>query len=91
MAVVVCVTHSVCGDVQLCEADQRDAGLRDGVDQSVTRRDGHRVPQLLRTPRRVGRQQDVGVQDDALPLHQMHCLAQQHYVTCRAKVKARRL
>lgn len=85
VAVVVGVTHSVCGDVQLCEGAQRDSGLLDGVDEAVPRRDRHGVDELLRTPGRVWRQQDVGVQDDPLPLHQMHCLAQQHQVTWRQR------
>ncbi len=78
VAVVVGVTHSVCGDIQLCEGAQRDSGLLDGVDEAVSRRDRHRVDQLLRTTGRVRRQQDVGVQDDPLPLRQTHRLAQQH-------------
>lgn len=41
------VTHSVCGHVQLCEGEQRDAGTLDGVDEAVPGRDRHRVDQLL--------------------------------------------
>lgn len=53
VAVVVGVADSVRGDVQLREAGQRDSGLLDGVDEAVSRRDRHRVDQLLRTTRRV--------------------------------------
>lgn len=83
VAVVVGVTHSVRGHVQLREGDQRDSGLMDGVDEAASRRDRHRVDQLLRAPGRVRRQQDVGVQDDTLALRQTHRLTLQHQVTCR--------
>lgn len=81
VAVVVGVADSVRGHVQLREGDERDSGPPDGVDEAVARRGRHRVDQLLRATGRVRRQQNVGVQDDALPLRQTHRPALQHHVT----------
>lgn len=85
VTVVMGVTDSLCGHMQLCEGAQGDAGLLDGVDEAVLRRRRHRVAQLLRTTRRVRRHQDVGIQDDLLTFHQAHGPAQQHQVTCGSR------
>lgn len=83
VAVVVGVAHSMCGYVQLSEAGQRDARLLDAVDQAMPGGGRQRVDQLLLMARRVPRQQDVGVQDQPLPLRQMPPPAEQQQLTCR--------
>lgn len=69
VTVVMGVTDSLCGHMHLCEGVQGDAGMLDGMDETVLRRRHHCVAQLLRTTRRVRCHQDVGIQDDLLTFH----------------------
>lgn len=80
--VVVGVADVLRHHLQLGEGAEGDARMLDGVQEAVARRRGHRVEQLLRAARRVGRRQDVGAEDDLLTFAQTHRPAPQHQLTC---------
>lgn len=51
MTVVMGVTHPLGGHVQLCEGEQREAGMPDSVNEAMLRQHRHCVNQVLRKTR----------------------------------------
>lgn len=82
MTVVMGVTHPLGGHVQLCEGEQWDAGMLDSVNEPMLWQHRHRVDQFFWKTRRVGRQEDVGVQDEPLPHPHSRSVTHQFHITC---------